>query len=697
MKTLCLVLSLKDRRWIIDYYQKYQKIEEIVIVGPNFEAQYLLSTLDLPYKSYEEWAWNLNYNYLYDTAREKSYSWQFIEELHSENIIDSIKDFHGYPLLTMLQPNLMLPLYEVLQARAFIRQIIEKECPDKLVFHQRQNPFDEQFNRYFILTGSNGLERECAKNIANERNITIVEIANKEEGSVETLLISQSFLKLRQKAYTAITQPQLIPKEISRLKQIYNYHQSLKIQSKAFKKIKKNRLKKPTILMYVWGGYYLEYFENIIDLLQDIAHFVVVIVGEDEIAPTLKFIRKFRQRGVCIFGKNNWEIPEEKTIIDQWQAKVKETISRLTNNETLANYFVDEYGSYYHSFAFPILEKELSYTVPKTVLDLLRTELINEFVQPDLVISHFSIYPSEACDVLPARKHGIPTITLEHGITATTESVRDSFSTEFIAVAGEAYQKVLSDLEICSKDKVIPVGDVRLENLSYQQTIKDARSQYNLSVDQPLVIFCDCSGWTHDGEARHSTWKSVQEMLSLKKYIPDIQIIYRVHHGTDYSVMQKYFDQLNIPDIIFQISPEPLFVDIVQAADLVIAHRTSAITEALLMGVPVIYLCALSRKEPMYLNCEAIKVAESFEKIPVLVKEILAASWSREEVLDKVKPYFEQTIFGNDGYANERFKNLILKLLNSPKSEKQEGFQDWLDRVERCCKIPIENLSYIVQ
>ena len=240
---------------------------------------------------------------------------------------------------------------------------------------------------------------------------------------------------------------------------------------------------------------------------------------------------------------------------------------------------------------------------------------------------------------------------------------------------------------------MIPVGDVRLANLSYQLTIEEARNKHSLSVDKPLVIFCDCSGWTHDGEARHSTWKSVQEMLSLKKNIPDIQIIYRVHHGTDYSVMQEYFDQLNIPDVIFQISPDPLFVDIVQAADLVIAHRTSAITEALLMGVPVIYLCALSRKEPMYLNCEAIKVADSFEKLPGLVKELLTTSFSREEVLEIVKSYFEKTIFGNDGYANKRFKNLVLKLLNLPKSEKQEGFQDWLDRVERCCKIPIENLS----
>ena len=426
MKTLCLILNRQDQDWLIDYYQKHHLKEEIAIIAPNFEAQYLLSKLNLPYKSYEELAWNLDYNHLYNTARDKSYSWQFIEELHQEKLLNDISSYHGYPLLTMLQPNLMLPLYEVLQARAFIYQIFDKECPDKIVLGKRQNPFDEEFNRYFILTGSNGLESECAIQIAKEKNIEIIENTNKPKTIIRKQSILKGITNFGRKTYKAFTQPQLISKEISKVVQRYSYYKSLQVQHKQLKFINENNTEKPKILMFAWGGYYLEYFANIIDSLGDLAHFVVVIIGEDDYESTLRFIKELRKKGAYVFSKSSWEVSEAREIIDHWVDKVKETIIKLKNNEVLANYFIDEYGSYYDSFALPIFEKELLYTIPKTVLNIQCAELIYETIRPDLVISHFSIYPSEACDVLPARKLGIPTVTLEHGITATTESVRDS-------------------------------------------------------------------------------------------------------------------------------------------------------------------------------------------------------------------------------------------------------------------------------
>ena len=301
MKTLCLILNRQDQDWLIDYHQENHLKEEIIIIAPNFEAQYLLSTLNLPYKSYEELAWNLDYNHLYNTARDKSYSWQFIEELHQEKLLNDISSYHGYPLLTMLQPNLMLPLYEVLQARAFIYQIFDKECPDKIVLGKRQNPFDEEFNRYFILTGSNGLERECAKQIAEERNIEIFENINKHKIFIQEKSILKNITFFGKKIYKAFTQPQLVSKEISRIIQKYYYYSSLKIQHNQLKSINKNNVEKPKILMYAWGGYYLEYFVNIIDSLGDYAHFIVVIIGEDDYEPTLKFINELRRKGAYGF------------------------------------------------------------------------------------------------------------------------------------------------------------------------------------------------------------------------------------------------------------------------------------------------------------------------------------------------------------------------------------------------------------
>ena len=692
MKTICLALNLQDRSWLKEYYKKNHLKEEIVIVAPNFEGKFLLSSIDLPHKTYETIAWGLDYNRLYNTAREKSYDWQFIEDISFQEELNKISQYNDYPLLTMQQPNIMLPLYEILQTREFIEKIFELESPQKIVFSQRINPFGEQFNRYFILTGSNGLERECAKYLGKKNGISVLEIP-KMADRINIQKLKKISLSILDKLGNFSRNPSLFFDLISSRYKQQKYEQLLKSDIVKIKRRENYDTSKSTILMFLWGGYFLEYFEDILDILSNKVNFVIVIIDEDEVDITIRFINKYREKGMLIFGKKFWKIENEKGTLDRWDSEVNNVIQSIQDNPSLSSYFSDENGSYFKDFAFPVIQKELTNTLPKTVIDLIRSESIIDEIRPDLVIAHFSIYPGDACDVLPARILGIPTLTLEHGISPHTESIRDTFSTEYIAVAGIDYQKALSQLQLCSKNKIFPTGDSRLESIEYKLSIKEAKAKFDLDIHSPVAIFCDCSGWTHDGEARHSTWKTVQEIISLKKQISNLQIIYRVHHGITYDVMKEYFKDLNIPGIIFQVSPNPLFVDIVQAADLVIAHRTSAITEALLCGVPVIYLCSLSRKEPMYFDCEAITIVDNFETLPQLVKAILSATLSREQILEMARPYFQRVISGNDGKANERLINLILQLLKSSKDRKGQGFQDWVDRVELSCKLPIEMIS----
>lgn len=665
MKTICLLADHQDATWIPEYWQSKSDIEDITIIAPSFEGRLIAESLKLPYKTYEEEAWKIDKNELYDTARTQSHRWHQLQEMKGNPYLEAVRHFKDYPLLVMHQSHLLLAIYEILQARDFMRRVFELEQPDKAVVGRRENPCNKSI--LFIVIGSNGLEREAAKGLSSNDDIEFVEM---QTGST---VISTKMSVIINRIVRGLRNPRLVVhKAVSVLKR---YQIEPRCQF-----VWHSELTGPKILIFAWGGYYLKQLSETFDLLlQHKARIGLVMIGGKL---TAEEERTLRQQGVCVFQKSEWPIENEQSILSEWRDKGLDAFRSISSSEALKNYFSDGSGSYFAGLVDEAIKGELVRNIPITVTELIRSEAIISTFEPDLLVAHFAMQPWESCDVLPARLLGIPTLTLTHGVPWYTDSERDTFSTQYYAVPGDVYKDALTQSIKCTGDVVIPVGESRLENMKCQMSTREAKATFGFNPDHPLCIFCDSSGWTHTLAWRHSTFKTIEQILDLKNHIPNLQIIYRVHHGANYSQMQKYFDDLDMPDVTFQISPSPLFTEIVQAADVVISHQTSAITEALVCGVRVIYLCALSDIEPAYLNCEVIKVADKFELLPGLVKSIIENPMSREDVRTLAQPYFDRTLCGNDGKATERLAQLVIKLARTPKTEWQKGFQDWLDRID---------------
>ena len=653
MKTICLLTNQWDTDWITGYWRSNSHVEDITIIAPSFDGRLIADSLHLPYKTYEEQAWKIDKKGLSDVARIQSHYWHQIEEMKGNPHLEAMRMFKNYPLFAMHQGSFAQVMSEILQSYHFMRKVLEREKPDKVIVGKHQNPFSAEARPPFnmsilsILTSSNGLEREALKALSTNYGIEFIEMSTKLPTRHTSALVPNNMKAEAQCTWNS-------------------------------------ELAGPKVLIFTWGGYYLKQLSEPFDILiENKARIGLVIVG-DRLTPDEK--RSFKQNGIFTFYKSHWPVTDEQTILDTWRKRGREAYKSISESKALKNYFSGCSGTYFSGLVNEAIKSDLVNNIPFTVIELLRSEAIINTFEPDLVFTHFAFHPWESCDALPARLLGIPTLTINHGVPGYTNSVSDTFSTQYYAVMGDIYKDALIQSKKCSDEAIIPVGESRLEKVRSNMNVREAKKAFGFNSDQPLCIFCDSSGWSQTAVFRHATFKTVQQLLYLKKQIPDLQIIYRVHHGASCSLMQQFFQYLNIPGVVFQISPNPLFTDIVQAADVVISHHTSAISEALVSGVPVIYLCALSEIEPNYLNCRAITVANKFEILPELVKNVIENPMTREDIRTMAQPYFDRTLCGNDGKATERLAQLMLKLARIPKTRWKKGFEDWLHRIDASCE-----------
>ncbi|WP_347272945.1 sulfotransferase [Candidatus Kuenenia sp.] len=667
MKTVCFVINQHDANWLAEYWNNHIGKEEISVVAPSFEGRITAQSLNIPYKSYEEYAWAIDKAKIFDHARWQAYYWHQLPELKSNPHLEAVRAFKGYPLLVMHHPTFFQAFQEIFQSYEFITKIIQKESPDRIVTGRYENPFDNEaqppFNSIMlnILTSSYGLEHEVIKALALSRNIEVIVKA----------VPSNAW---NTAASTVAVDSMSLPKEIACT----------------------SKLAGPKILFFTWGGYYFQQVSETFDyLLKNSSRIGVVIVG-GKLIPDEE--GSLERKNIYVTYKSDWHTKNEDELLLEWKRKGERAFESISQNRALNDYFSETCDSCCTGLAMEAVKANLTKYIPYTVRELIRSENIIETFKSDVVIAHFAWHPWESADVLPARQYGIPTLTIGHGVSASMIAPIDTFSSEYYAVNGIAYKEALMKSQGCSDASIALVGNCRFDKIKVTNSnMKEIKKAFGLNPESPVCIFCDSSGWSHAFEKRHSVFKTIEQILALKNIFPELQIVYRIHHGlSSGNFMKRIFDNTKIPGFIFQISPSPLFTDIVQAADFVIAHHTSAIAEALLSGVRVIYLTALSSIiELDHYCCDAVKIADNFEILPNIINKFLNNPVSKEDVRVMAQPYFEKLLNGCDGKSNNRLSRLILKLTEIPENQREKGFCDWIKRIEASCEFKIGQTNSI--
>lgn len=651
IEELLLIIDQDDISWAQEHLDHEEADISRCALASNILGMQTASHLNVPWNSYENLGWSLDRNQAANTASRLALEWLKVKDV--QHILAPYLDHGGYPLLHMHFSLLRIGMALALESRMFMKSILSGTQPARVVARQTEDLFYEEEYAIGVRNARSEIDRLALKSLCENLDIEFIE----------------------KHAVQSIFKPNM--------EYVYSQpnHDSARIESSASSTSKK-------ILIFTWGGYHFDEVLETTKLLSEQHH--VVIVLADQINEQQR--EELAGRNVTLLNKYRLPVEDAPKMYADWVRKGQEASEALRSSKSLASLFSDEMGSYYETLIHPLIHRELVKIVPGTVLCLARCEKLIDKIKPDAVFSHFAIHPCETAQVLPARKAGIPSLTTAHGVNGfSSYVVADTFATENYATWGEVTSHMLNKTYSPGEQRVNVVGSPRLDTLRPTTKNKvELKEELGFDSSRPLCIFCDISSSPMNRFWRNSTQATIEGIAFLSKTIPDAQFVYRIHHGIPKDAIALSLKEI-APEICLQDSWSTPFSNILPAADVIIAHSASSCTEALLSGIPTIFLSALGNVEPLVLHYEAIPHVDSFTALPSAVRNILQKNMQPSKVRELAQPFFDDIIDGASGESPTKLADFVAGLAQSTS---RPGFDDWLDRITIASRYDIANTQF---
>lgn len=653
-KDLLFIVDDADSALMDKYLADDRKAKSFSALITDIAGLPIAEKYDLFWNSYENIGWTKDRAHAANTSARLALEW--MDAADAQDTLAPIREFNGFPLLYMHYSLLRIGLRMALEAREFMRDVLLCEQPTRVLSRWQEDCFPQEEYALGVIMSGGELERMALKSLCDNMDISFQKYH-------KSTLIRDSGLE-------------------------YSYACG---DNKSLDFTSINKPNGKTILMFTWGGYHFGENLGAINTLHDKGYHVVVVFSgeineEHRVAVS--------DKNITLINKYEIPIGNAEQLFMDWVAKGEYASRTLGSSKDLARLFSDEIGSYYKDLILPLIRREFVKVMPATVLTLARCEALVKSLNPDMVFSHFSIHPCESAQVLPARKAGIPTLTSAHGVNSFYNYVfADTFSTEHYAAWGETTRFMLDRAYDLGSEKLRTVGTPRLESLSVAKVNRqDLKRKFGFDPERPLCLFCDVSSFPTIRCWRNTTPGTVAGIANLGNTIPELQVVYRVHHGSPCKEIQHVLEQ-QTAEVHFQDSWSVTLTDILPAADLVIAHNPSSCAEALLCGIPVIYLSALSDVEPLLLGYEAITHVSSFSSLTCAVRNILKADVSPEVVRKTAQPFFDDNLDGVSGQSTYKLVEYIAELADRGSDASRADFSDWVDRIHTAAASHYESMQ----
>jgi hypothetical protein len=644
MITICVILRSEDRYWIKKALNKHNNNSKLMVVAPTLEGMLVAKNLGIKYFSCEEIAWRLNLKKIKKLSRKFAYDVLVNSKIKINSNSKLFNSFFlkKYPLLKMHYSLLSLSFTDAIVSWKYANEIIKYFKPNRIIIGSENNPYDFYENRIKTIT-NRGSEQLAFKIAAENKSIIIEEISQK---------INLYFkIKLRLKVFFA------------RFIQLYNllyysvFHYFVFVVYRFFLKKKKKIVNNKILFNCLsYNDYYFEQIKNDMLLLKNDGYGIYINFEDKRI--TLKNYLDLYNSDIIVISNFykllidiKYSFFFKKLNIDI--KKITQDIFLKINNYLIKNkLFKDEYGLYSDIVLRPI-KKEILSGLKFTINKLLIFEKIVKNLTPKIVISQFDLHADETANIIPAIKNYIPTLGTSHGFGGKFDYIRYTHISDFVIAPGSEIKNIMHKTLKTPKEKIFLLRDERIEKMFFSIADKKIEKRsLGLDPTRPVCVICDMSGWLLSYQYKNSELKTFDEIIKIKEEIPNLQILFRVHHGIDYLIIRKYIESFKIKDIHFQVSSDPTFSKVVKAADVVVAHFCSSIVESIASGVPVIYLTALSYPDKMYYGYRHVSIAKDFYSLRKSIKLIINKKLSQNKVRSESSLFLK--IFAN---LNKNFKN----------------------------------------
>jgi hypothetical protein len=288
-------------------------------------------------------------------------------------------------------------------------------------------------------------------------------------------------------------------------------------------------------------------------------------------------------------GLNSKKLCENKTCEEDVNS-----ITSKCNDE-----YPEIFSNKYMQFQFERVEQEINSA--KNYGEVFATYL--DILKPCLVIFGHEAFTIERVLVRMVQDRKITAAGLLHGGLG--------FKFSFRGLIGEADTiLVWNDIDIewlvsfgADRAKLYKIGSIRYESLFLKylndQTVRlpeekrAAKKRLGICTDKPLIVVTTAevnTGFAAPVADASSHIKNLIELLSLVESRPDLEFIIKAHPSFDYYELYKRMLGTGRPNLKF--SEHAVLSEVLAASDicLIINYCTTAVLEALLQKIPVIYL-----------------------------------------------------------------------------------------------------------
>ncbi|MHB8066844.1 MAG: glycosyltransferase [Desulfobaccales bacterium] len=415
-------------------------------------------------------------------------------------------------------------------------------------------------------------------------------------------------------------------------------------------------------------------FPGYLPLMRSLIH-----KGFNLIMATSHLTREMDAAGLDYYRWEDFLSPEVQALVQREEERIIEGLSNNLGADAVMQVFGSPLGNFI-PFTGQQFFQQLAFLLKKEILVMEGLDNLLNMMDLHLILLHCDNDYSERTIVNYARRHGIPSLQLAHGI----------YNNPPIHVAGEADRLNADHVALFgarARDNFVGSGNppekisltgATLWDPLYQpealQDIQSARQKMGLDPHRPVVLFCTsyAEGSSPYFRFQAQQLQAVHEamILTLAQFEPQVQLVVRPHPNelaraslsqADFSwIRQAYshwLEQHGVSHVHLSLNNK---IEAIRAADVVIvASDSSVIPEAMILQKPVLKVILAKDYETTYIEADGIVMVEGKDKLKEALAELISDPSVREAVVQRQNAGLPELNFGNDGRATERVADLV--------------------------------------
>ena len=292
---------------------------------------------------------------------------------------------------------------------------------------------------------------------------------------------------------------------------------------------------------------------------------------------------------------------------------------------------------------------------PDLISSILYFDKVIDIIQPDILVVGDDRAATVKGHVLLAKKKGVPTLEVQHGLCADTGPF-DTPVSDRIAAGGDYSKKVFMKFG-AKKEQLVVTGWPK-----YDTHVKSKESLTEKHKDGTDILFA-----TGSGDIK-ITLDTIEAIGSFIEDSTHFRLIIKPHPTENHKIYNRIAKKYK--NVVLHKSNEDIS-SLIASTDILVSFFSTVAIEAALLDKPIICINT-TNVESMYVSSGiAIEVRKLDELIPA-IKDALYNEEVSKRLAEARKNFIYEHAYIQDGKASKRVVDLIIQMIEESKEKKDE-------------------------